>query len=101
MQKLIAILVFFSALGFIGSSYASDLPVEAANQQTSIEQLNINTADAATIADTLKGVGLKKAEAIIEFRSTNGPFMAVDELALVKGIGQKTVDANRALITLN
>ena len=100
MQKLIAIIVLFSALGFISSAYASDQPIENVQQQATLEQLNINTADAPTIAATLKGIGLKKAEAIIEFRTSNGPFMTIDELALVKGIGEKTVEANRSLITL-
>jgi len=100
MQKIIAILVLLSSFGFIGSTYASDLPMDNTQQQVAIEQLNINTADASTIAAVLKGVGQKKAEAIIEFRTNNGPFMTVDELALVKGIGEKTLEANRPLITL-
>lgn len=62
-----------------------------------IEQgvVNINTADAQTLATQLKGIGLKKAEAIIAYRETFGAFKSVDELAAVKGIGEKTVDRNR------
>lgn len=65
------------------------------------EKVNINTADAATIAENLKGIGEAKAKAIIEYRKANGGFKSVDELTAVKGIGEKTVDANRALIVLS
>nr|WP_281169094.1 helix-hairpin-helix domain-containing protein [Hahella ganghwensis] len=36
----------------------------------------------------------------MEFRNTNGDFMSIDELALVKGIGEKTVEINRHLISI-
>ena len=65
------------------------------------EKVNINTADAATIAENLKGIGEAKAKAIIEYRKANGGFKSVDELTAVKGIGEKTVDANRALIVFS
>jgi len=58
--------------------------------------VNINSADAATFARELKGVGDTKAAAIVEYRRTHGAFKTVDDLALVKGIGQKLVDRNRA-----
>ena len=59
-------------------------------------QVNINTADAETIASELNGVGLSKAKAIVEYRTTHGPFRSVDDLSLVKGIGERTVDKNRS-----
>ncbi len=58
-------------------------------------QVNINTADAETISAELNGIGLSKAEAIVEYRKKHGPFKSVDDLSLVKGIGEKTVDKNR------
>ena len=62
------------------------------------EPVNVNTADAATIASSLKGVGQSKAEAIVAYREKNGAFKNADELAKVQGIGDKTVAANRELI---
>lgn len=59
-------------------------------------QVNINTADAETISAELKGIGLTKAEAIVAYRTKHGPFRSVDDLSLVKGIGEKTVDKLRA-----
>jgi competence protein ComEA len=57
--------------------------------------VNVNTADAETISEELKGVGLSKAIAIVEYRDANGPFKAPDDLALVKGIGTRTVEINK------
>ena len=62
--------------------------------------VNVNTADAAAIAEELKGVGLKKAQAIIEYRTTNGDFKTIESLTEVKGIGLKTVEKNRENIQL-
>lgn len=58
-------------------------------------EVNINSADAEMLAASLKGVGLKKAEAIVQWRKKNGKFKSVDELALVKGIGESTIEKNR------
>ncbi len=60
--------------------------------------VNINTADAATLARELSGVGLKRAQAIVDYRQKHGPFKSADELALVKGIGPAAVAKNRDLI---
>lgn len=64
------------------------------------EQVDINTASAEEIAEVLNGVGLSKAEKIVEYRDTNGPFVHIDELVNVKGIGLRTVDKNREAIVL-
>lgn len=58
--------------------------------------VNINTADAATLAAALDGVGAARAKAIVEYREAHGPFRSVDDLAQVKGIGEHVVDANRS-----
>ena len=64
-----------------------------------IEPVNINTADAETLA-TLQGIGEKRAEAIIDYRNRYGPFVSVDDLVKVKGIGVKTVEKNRDRMTV-
>ena len=63
-------------------------------------QVNINTADAETISAELNGIGLSKAKAIVEYRKKHGPFRSVDDLSLVKGIGERTVERNRADMTV-
>src|SRR5262245_40540683 len=60
--------------------------------------VNINTADAQTIARELKGIGLSRAQAIVDYRQKNGPFKSVEDLARVKGVSDKVVEQNRALI---
>ncbi len=61
--------------------------------------LNINTADQKQL-QALAGVGPAKAAAIIEYRTANGPFKSVDDLAKVKGIGAKTLDSLRDELTV-
>ena len=58
--------------------------------------VNINAADAPTLAHELRGIGPVKAQAIVEYRLKHGVFRTVDELAQVKGISQKLIDRNRA-----
>jgi competence protein ComEA len=60
--------------------------------------VNVNTADAETISESLQGVGLSKARAIVEYRQKHGPFKTADDLSLVKGIGERTVELNRGNI---
>lgn len=64
-------------------------------------KVNINTADAALLAKRLKGIGLKKAQAIVEYRNTFGQFASIDELEEVKGIGKALIARNRTVITLD
>ena len=63
--------------------------------------VNINKADAATLAQSLDGIGLSKAEAIVAWRQEHGPFKSVDDLTQVKGLGPATLDRNRAAILLS
>ena len=68
--------------------------------QSALAAVNVNQADAATIAEELKGVGLSKATAIVAYREKNGPFKTIEQLTEVKGIGLKTVEKNRQEIKL-
>ena len=52
------------------------------------EMVNINQADAATFQHYLKGVGQKKAERIVQYRSEHKEFKSLDEIMEVKGIGE-------------
>jgi competence protein ComEA len=64
------------------------------------ETVDINTADAATLDRVLDNVGAVKAEAIVAYREANGPFKSPEQLALVTGIGLKTVERNLDRITV-
>jgi len=57
--------------------------------------VNVNTADASTLARELQGVGMAKAEAIVSYREKNGPFKSADDLVKVKGLGKKIIEQNK------
>ncbi len=71
----------------------------AAPSQTT--KVDLNGADAATLQKELAGVGEAKAQAIVAYRDTNGPFASVDELLEVKGIGKAILDRNREKLEVN
>ena len=61
--------------------------------------VNINTADKQTLM-TIKGVGERRAEAIIKYREEYGPFTSIEQLVDIRGIGQSLVDSNRETLTV-
>ena len=65
-----------------------------------VDRVNLNTADAATIDRVLLNIGASKAQAIVAYRKEHGAFKSPEQLALVKGIGLKTVEKNRDRIVL-
>ena len=75
------------SLAFAGSAFAA-------------ETVNLNTADAATIDRVLLNVGPAKAQAIVDYRKQHGAFHSAEELAMVKGIGLKTVEKNHDRIVV-
>ena len=56
--------------------------------------VNVNTADAKTLSESLKGIGQKKAEEIVKYRTEKGKFKTIGDLRNVKGIGEKTIEKN-------
>jgi competence protein ComEA len=77
-------------------------PAQAAQaaQISEVQQVNINKADAETLADVLVGVGASKAKAIVEYREAHGPFTSLDQLEEVAGIGKSILNTNRQRIKL-
>ena len=62
-------------------------------------KVNLNTATATEISQ-LKGIGMKYAERIVQYRDKNGPFKNVEDLLNVQGIGPKTLEKNKDRITV-
>ena len=62
--------------------------------------ININTEDAAALDSAMKGVGLKKAQAIVDYRTTYGAFHDATELLEVKGIGKSILEKNMSVISV-
>jgi competence protein ComEA len=63
--------------------------------------VNVNSADAATLARELDGIGPVKAQAIVEYRQKNGPFRAAEDLLKVDGIGERVLEQNRGNIRID
>ena len=63
--------------------------------------VNVNTADAELISKELAGIGLSKAQAIIDFRNEYGRFESAEELVKVKGIGPRVLAANAGNILVD
>ena len=64
------------------------------------DSVNVNSADAETLAAVLDGVGLARAEAVVAYRQEHGRFGDVYDLANVKGIGDRTIELNEERIRL-
>lgn len=99
MKLLSSILItLLFALSFSQPVMAKNASVKpGVVQMTSV---NLNKAGAKEIAKALKGIGIKKAKAIVAYREKHGEFKAVEELASVKGIGVATIAKNHSRILL-
>ena len=84
---LTALLLLFP---FATTVIAADKDMKEVTTTQAMEKLNINKATVEDLA-SIKGIGPKKAQAIIDYRTTNGDFIDVKELIKVKGIGQSTL----------
>lgn len=70
------------------------------NQIAQVATVNINTASAEDLVKGLNGIGLNKAKKIIEYRDKFGPFVTIEQLKEVSGIGQSILDRNNGKISL-
>lgn len=61
--------------------------------------VNINSATSEEI-QTLPGIGPSKAAAFIQYREENGPYRSVDDIKNISGIGEKTFERLKELITV-
>lgn len=87
MKKLLSIALMCFSLSVFADGAAPIKPV------------NINTATAEQLMQ-IKGIGEKKAQAIIEYRKSHGPFKKVEELELVKGIGEHFIHEHKNMLAV-
>lgn len=100
LLSVVALIITFS-LSFLPAQSAFAAKVQS-TPAISVEtgKVNINNADAQALASSIKGIGLKKAQAIVDYREAYGPFTNIQDLVSVTGIGEKTVAKNAALLTV-
>lgn len=97
--QAVALSLAFAATG-VATAAAPVVRPAARPVAAATERVNINNADAATLDRVLLNIGPAKAQAIVDYRRSNGPFRSIDQLALVKGVGLKTIEKNRGRIVL-
>jgi competence protein ComEA len=98
MKPLLLFIFSLFLLSFQPLSFANDIAKEEVNKPITM-QLNINTATVEQLA-TLKGIGTKKAQSIVQYRETNGNYQSVDGLLNVKGIGEKVLLDNKTKLSI-
>ncbi|MFC3093096.1 ComEA family DNA-binding protein [Alteromonas sediminis] len=103
--KTLLVASLLGACACAASFHSSATAIEAqqaslsASQQTS-DKINLNTADVNTLM-SLPGVGKSKAEAIVAYRTQFGQFKTINDITLVKGIGDKLLAKFSDQISVN
>jgi len=92
MTAIKRMMVLFVALAMVMAFCGS---IQAENTG----KINLNKATVEEISQ-LKGIGMKYAERIVQYRDKNGPFKNVEDLLNVQGIGPKTLEKNKDRIII-
>lgn len=97
---LLATQPFIGNMAFAADTTATATDEPATTQQVATGKLPINSATAEQFM-ALKGIGKKKADAIIAWRTEHGGFKSLEELAEVNGISERFVSEHQAELTLD
>ncbi|MDE8555896.1 helix-hairpin-helix domain-containing protein [Pantoea vagans] len=82
------------------NAHPAPKPDTASQLPSKQEQVSINEATAEQLSAAMNGVGLKKAQAIVNYREQYGPFSAIQQLSEVPGIGNALIERNTARLKL-
>lgn len=94
------IALFIAAFVSVQSPSWAQSDTRPAEVEQAKAQVDINTADAETLALALDGIGIAKAKEIVAYREQHGDFKSVDDLEQVRGIGPATIARNRDRIVV-
>ncbi|WP_334027513.1 ComEA family DNA-binding protein [Alteromonas sp. P256] len=104
MNKILPGLLLLAALSLhipVAHSQSTDTDGTRHNSSQSVaNKLDLNVASLAEL-QTLPGVGVSKAKAIINYREQVGPFLEVAQLTEVKGIGNKMLSKIQSLVKVD
>jgi competence protein ComEA len=99
MYKRLLPALLLSNLIFLPTAQATIEKVEPASITESIQVVSINSASVEQLS-LLRGIGDSKAKAIVEYRKVHGKFDSINQLTNVKGIGDKLIEQNKAVLSL-
>jgi competence protein ComEA len=101
-KKFLSVICFIGLLSFIFSILILTPKISFAevSEKAIIEEaININIATAEEL-NQLKGIGETLAQRVIEYREQHGPFEKIEDILKVKGLGEKFLEENKGLITV-
>ncbi len=97
MKTIFMVLALSCASFYPAFANQTTLPiVHGSKTQSTAGKINLNTADIKTITGSFKGIGQKRAQAIINYRNAHQGFKSVAELGDVRGIGKAYIKKNLA-----
>ena len=99
MKQLLTAMALVVSL-MIPTAFAQETNTEVAQAEAVVLYVDINTDGAEKLADLLTGVGVTRAQAIIDYRNEHGPFENLEDLLNVPGIGPATLANNEERIRL-
>ncbi|HRD70931.1 MAG TPA: helix-hairpin-helix domain-containing protein [Legionella sp.] len=93
--KLIAVLLSLLVSSISAQADTSTKTKKPLEKPSVTNKIDLNKADLSALTGSFKGIGKKRAEAIIEYRSSHHGFKSLEELGDIKGFGHHFVEANR------
>jgi len=94
--RFIAVLLLLFVVTLPAQADGSPKKDTLVNQVATISnKIDLNKADLSMLTGSFKGIGKKRAEAIIVYRDSHQGFKSLEELAEVKGFGQHFLETNR------